>query len=835
MLNQDADLNKQPFHNQIPKPIALIDETISLENDMLLGWAPKLDYSKLLTLNFNNQLNDQIMSEALQNNQLVYVGFRPQDNHQMHKQYSTTSSYPFKKSKAIQNKPQYPFLGMNPTFNSKIQFNSIFESGNLDLVTQVSEFEYNLYMRVDGNTQGHTSWYNFELNGMKKGEKIQLNICNFTKSHSLYERGMKPYIWRSTNQEWLQGGENVQYRTSQNNNNCLSFCIICNQDNELIKIAYCVPYTYSQLLEYCDNLQKNCNHVKCSILCESLGGVQLPMFTFSKYKNKNKKCIIIQARIHPGESNGSWVMQGVMDYLSSQSAIKILEKCIIKVIPMMNPDGVILGNYRTGLAGKDLNRKFKQTDGILFPTVQAMKKLVKDQYKKFGNNLIAFIDLHGHSIKKNVFLYGPEYALWNYNYYKCRILPKLLSQKTEMFRFYSSIFRISQSKKSTARGVFADLYDIVNCFTIETSNGNYYTQTQTFEFNTKNWLKMGWIIGETLIDMIDTQNEMDQIYNSKNEDLKRSNRFTKNNSILNKKSITDPCQISFQNTKFQKLIEQLKMDADKMNQSCSEGNSDSFDDGDEIEEDTNENKSEEINKSKSIQSKPLLSILYQTQKSKLESKCSPTYQKPLLQQTIMLSIEHNQNKVYQPYQSAAQRMILKKMASRSQSKKLNQVNNYLTNCINQKQFATIEYLDNSLNVNQTMEQNPHSLIPRPSTTQLEVMEDEKFTPFQGLNTSLYSGFKRHTRLRSNLTAQKQKQLREIKRNNQTKSPPQITTNVRNTIMNNTQTNFEAMKLKLKMRLQQEPTKLSESYNTTRPSVPPSFYSVRRNMIKRPKI
>lgn len=32
------------------------------------------------------------------------------------------------------------------------------------------------------------------------------------------------------------------------------------------------------------------------------------------------------------------------------------------------------------------------------------------------------------------------------------------------------------------------------------------------------------------------------------------------------------------------------------------------------------------------------------------------------------------------------------------------------------------------------------------------MEDEKFTPFQGLNTSLYSGFKRHTRLRSNLTA-----------------------------------------------------------------------------------
>lgn len=43
-----------------------------------------------------------------------------------------------------------------------------------------------------------------------------------------------------------------------------------------------------------------------------------------------------------------------------------------------------------------------------------------------------------------------------------------------MFRYYSSIFRISHSKRSTARGVFCDLYDLINCFTIETSNGSYY-------------------------------------------------------------------------------------------------------------------------------------------------------------------------------------------------------------------------------------------------------------------------------------------------------------------------------------------------------------------------
>jgi len=99
---------------------------------------------------------------------------------------------------------------MNPSMESGIQFNSIFESGNLDVVIRKNDKEYDLFMRVDSNTKGHTSWYNFEVKGLKKGEKIQLNICNLAKSRSLYERGMRPYIWRSSKQEWLQGGENVQ-------------------------------------------------------------------------------------------------------------------------------------------------------------------------------------------------------------------------------------------------------------------------------------------------------------------------------------------------------------------------------------------------------------------------------------------------------------------------------------------------------------------------------------------------------------------------------------------------------------------------------------------------
>ena len=70
--------------------------------------------------------------------------------------------------------------------------------------------------------------------------------------------------------------------------------------------------------------------------------------------------VILTARVHPGESNASWVMKGIIDYLlSDEPTARILrDRFIFKVnflapvlrlipffqiIPMLNPDGVING------------------------------------------------------------------------------------------------------------------------------------------------------------------------------------------------------------------------------------------------------------------------------------------------------------------------------------------------------------------------------------------------------------------------------------------------------------------------------------------------------------
>ena len=51
-------------------------------------------------------------------------------------------------------------------------------------------------------------------------------------------------------------------------------------------------------------------------------------------------------------------MEGVIDFLMSMDgdACKLRDKYVFKIVPMLNPDGVITGNYRSSLGGYDLNR-----------------------------------------------------------------------------------------------------------------------------------------------------------------------------------------------------------------------------------------------------------------------------------------------------------------------------------------------------------------------------------------------------------------------------------------------------------------------------------------------
>ena len=116
---------------------------------------------------------------------------------------------------------------------------------------------------------------------------------------------------------------------------------------------------------------------------------------------------------------------------------------------MVNPDGVILGNSRCNLYGYDLNRQWKNPNAKISPEVVKLKNIIL----KYEGRIEMFLDIHGHSKKKNMFMFGPDYNITQPEYYKCRVFPKLLSNITNIFRYYSCSYTISNDKRSTARAV----------------------------------------------------------------------------------------------------------------------------------------------------------------------------------------------------------------------------------------------------------------------------------------------------------------------------------------------------------------------------------------------
>lgn len=105
-----------------------------------------------------------------------------------------------------------------------------------------------------------------------------------------------------------------------------------------------------------------------------------------------------QARLSPG--------QGLLKFLLSDSptAQSLRQSFIFKVVPMLNPDGVVNGNYRCNLAGVDLNRVWDRPDPFRHPTIFQAKKLIETLAAT--GRLALFLDLHGHSRKMDTFFYG---------------------------------------------------------------------------------------------------------------------------------------------------------------------------------------------------------------------------------------------------------------------------------------------------------------------------------------------------------------------------------------------------------------------------------------------
>lgn len=91
------------------------------------------------------------------------------------------------------------------------------------------------------------------------------------------------------------------------------------------------------------------------------------------------------------------MLNGLLRYLLSPEAAILRQNFVFKIVPMLNPDGVVYGNYRCSLLGCDLNRKWDRSNRFHHPTIHSTLNMMRmmARYRKIQ----LFTDLHGHSRK----------------------------------------------------------------------------------------------------------------------------------------------------------------------------------------------------------------------------------------------------------------------------------------------------------------------------------------------------------------------------------------------------------------------------------------------------
>nr|XP_006006117.1 PREDICTED: cytosolic carboxypeptidase 1 isoform X1 [Latimeria chalumnae] len=395
-----------------------------------------------------------------------------------------------------------------------LKFNSKFESGNLRKAIQIRKYEYDLILNSDINSNHYHQWFYFEVSGMRSGVFYRFNIINCEKSNSQFNYGMQPLMYSvqealNCRPRWIRTGTDICYYKNHFSRSAIAaggqkgksyytitFTVNFLHKDDVCYFAYHYPYTYSTLKMHLQKLESIHNPREIywhqDDLCETLAGNSCPVVTItampeSKYYEdicqfRNRPYIFLSARVHPGETNASWVMKGTLEFLMSSSpmAQSLREFYIFKIIPMLNPDGVINGNHRCSLSGEDLNRQWQSPNPDLHPTIYHTKGLL--QYlAAIKRTPVVFCDYHGHSRKKNVFMYGCSIkeTVWqtSVNAASCdlqedlgyRTLPKILSQIAPAFSLSNCSFVVEKSKESTARVVVWHEIGVQRSYTMEST------------------------------------------------------------------------------------------------------------------------------------------------------------------------------------------------------------------------------------------------------------------------------------------------------------------------------------------------------------------------------
>ncbi|KAM9778172.1 cytosolic carboxypeptidase-like protein 5 isoform 4-T5 [Syngnathus typhle] len=286
----------------------------------------------------------------------------------------------------------------------------------------IPDYEFNIWTQHDcagtEHENGNRSWFYFSVQGAVPGRLLKFNVMNMNNQRKLYSQGMAPLVRTLPGKnkwERIRDRPVIEIVRSQ---------FIMSFTHRLLDIrgattffSFCFPFSYTEcqeMLRCLDDRHRDAARLgpasspdevyyRRELLCRSLDGNRVDLLTVTNcsgmmdereprlpqlfpdvdtlrpHRFENKRVFFLSSRVHPGETPSSFVFNGFLDFILKKDdprAHALRNMFVFKLIPMLNPDGVVRGHYRTDSRGVNLNRQYMNPSPELHPSIYGAKALL---------------------------------------------------------------------------------------------------------------------------------------------------------------------------------------------------------------------------------------------------------------------------------------------------------------------------------------------------------------------------------------------------------------------------------------------------------------------------
>lgn len=224
-------------------------------------------------------------------------------------------------------------------------------------------------------------WWHCQVASLSPGSTL-----NFSVSNAGYSDVILP-VWAMSSDGGASFGAYTRCPTSAvpvvSGGTVHRFTLVVPAGVNAIRVAKYFPYPVTRKDAFLASLATHPRVRSISVLGLSRQGrpIQMVEYTHPVVPDAGKRRVWIHSGIHPAETTSYFTVEGLSQWLGSgdPAAELLLRSTILNVVPMANPDGVFLGNYRTNQASVNLENEWASPYNSSQPEIIALRTRI-EQY-----------------------------------------------------------------------------------------------------------------------------------------------------------------------------------------------------------------------------------------------------------------------------------------------------------------------------------------------------------------------------------------------------------------------------------------------------------------------